>query len=257
MVAFLVKRFISKRKMLTIGAILFWLLVWQVGALVIDEKLFLPSPILVISRLGSLVLTSEFWYSIGFSLIRVASGFMLSLILALVLAILAYNYKAIEILIEPLVKTVRAIPVASIVILVLVWVSSRNLSIVISFMIIFPVIYTNVLEGLKSTSNDCLELADIYHINGFRRIRYIYLPYSMPFFFSAMKSALGLGWKSAIAAEVIGLPNGSIGSQLYDAKVFFSTPDLFAWTIVIVLLASIFEHLILFLLKRIFERCSR
>lgn len=251
------KRFTTKKSLISIGAIVLWLLIWQIVALVLDQSLFLPSPMDVISRLCSLLFKADFWTSILFSIVRVVAGFLLALIASLFFSVLSYNFKVIEILIEPLVKAIRSIPVASIVILVLVWISSRNLSVVISFMIIFPVIYTNTLEGLKNTPKETLEMATIYHIDGIKRIRYIYTPYVMPYFNSAVRTALGLGWKSAIAAEVIGLPNGSIGEKLYNAKVFFSTPDLFAWTVVIVILATSFEHLIIILFDRISRRLER
>ena len=247
----------TKNRLISIGAIVLWLLVWQILALAIGEALFLPSPVAVFVRLMSLIIHLDFWLSILFSLERVALGLLIALTLALVFASLSYLSRAVEILIDPLVKIVRAIPVASIVILVLVWVRSKNLSVVISFMIVFPIIYTSVLEGLKQTPKDMLEMATVYHIDGLRRIRYIYIPYLIPYFEASLKTALGLSWKSAIAAEVIGLPDGSIGERLYNAKVFFSTPDLFAWTVVIVFLAAFFEKVILFLIKKIFRRLER
>ena len=247
----------TRNKLVSIGAIVLWLLIWQVMAFCIGEALFLPSPVAVFKRLLSLIVQLDFWASIFFSLERVALGLLLALLLALLCASISYLSRIFEILLEPLVKIVRAIPVASIVILVLVWVRSKNLSVVISFMIVFPIIYTSVLEGLKQTPKDMLEMADVYHIDGLKRIRYIYIPYIIPYFEASVKTALGLSWKSAVAAEVIGLPDGSIGERLYNAKVFFSTPDLFAWTVVIIVLAAIFEKALLFLVQKLFRRLER
>jgi len=256
-VNYLVMKSTTKVKITRIGAIVLWLFIWQILAFVIGEDLFLPSPLAVLSRLFQLIGKFDFWSSILFSIKRVGSGLFIALFLGIVLASLSYISRSIEILIEPLVRIVRAIPVASIVILVLVWVSSRNLSVVISFMIVFPIIYTSVLEGLKRTPKEMLEMAHVYRIDGMRRVRYIYIPYVIPYFEASIKTALGLSWKSAIAAEVIGLPDGSIGEKLYNAKVFFSTPDLFAWTVVIVLLATGFEKVMLFITKKIFRRLER
>ena len=71
-----------------------------------------------------------------------------------------------------------------------------------------------------------------------RRLRGIYLPAVLPHFRSAASLGLGLCWKSGVAAEVIGIPGGSIGEKLYKAKVYLATPDLFAWTVAIVLLSA-------------------
>lgn len=245
------KRSISdhKKPLYRIGAGVFWLLIWELASLLIGEELFLPSPVRVIGSLCTLIPTPSFWKAILFSLERVVLGFLLATTLGVVLAILSNLSEIVEILLAPVVKAIRSIPVASIVILTLVWIRSRNLSVVISSLIVFPVIYTNVLDGLKNTDGKLLEMADVYGIYGYRRLKTIYVPIVFPFFKAALKTALGLGWKSAVAAEVIGLPDGSIGSMLYEAKVYLVTPDLFAWTIVIVLLAMGFEKLVMFLLN--------
>lgn len=247
----------SKKELIRLGAIAFWLLVWLIASLLIGEELFLPSPIKVIQTFVHLLSEKLFWSSILFSLERVAIGFILSLVMALFFALLSYRYKWFELLIEPMIKTIKATPVASIVILILVWISSRNLSVIISMLIVLPVIYTNVLEGLRATDKSLLEMADVYRIKMLKRARHIYLPSVAPYYLSGMKIALGLSWKSAIAAEVIGMPDGSIGERLYEAKVYLSTPDLFAWTLVIIVLAIVFERIMLRLSEFIIERVAR
>ena len=248
---------IRESKAAAAGAVLFWLIVWEVASLLIGEELFLPSPIAVIVRLASLVPTASFWQSSLFTLCRILMGFLLSVAAASCAAVLSYRFRIFSILASPLVKTVRATPVASIVILVLVWVRSRNLSVVISFMMVFPIVYTSLLEGLRETDGDLLEAASVYRMTLLRRIRYIYLPYLSPFIQSAISTSLGLAWKSGIAAEVIGLPDGSIGERVYEAKIYLSTPDLFAWTVVIIILAFLFERFFLALLRLVLRRICR
>ena len=248
---------IRESKAAAAGAVLFWLIVWEVASLLIGEELFLPSPIAVIVRLAFLVPTASFWQSSLFTLCRILMGFLLSVAAASCAAVLSYRFRIFSILASPLVKTVRATPVASIVILVLVWVRSRNLSVVISFMMVFPIVYTSLLEGLRETDGDLLEAASVYRMTLLRRIRYIYLPYLSPFIQSAISTSLGLAWKSGIAAEVIGLPDGSIGERVYEAKIYLSTPDLFAWTVVIIILAFLFERFFLALLRLVLRRISR
>ncbi|MFA7119476.1 MAG: ABC transporter permease subunit, partial [Sphaerochaetaceae bacterium] len=132
-----------------------------------------------------------------------------------------------------------------------------NLSVVISFLMVLPLFYINVLEGLESTSNELLEMAKLFNVSTPKRIRSIYLSQIMPFFRSACSLGLGMSWKSGIAAEVIGIPVGSMGENLYQAKVFLATADLFTWTLVIVLVSVVFEHLVLFLLDRCFSKIER
>ena len=109
----------------------------------------------------------------------------------------------------------------------------------------FPVVYRNVLEGIRGTSRELLEMAQVFRIPLSRRLRGVDLPQVLPYFRAAADTALGLSWKAGTAAEVIGLCSGTIGERLYTAKVYFQTADLFAWTAVIVLLSVLFEGLFL------------
>ena len=247
---------IRENKLFKAGGVVFWLIIWEGASLLINEELFLPSPVRVAVRLFQLLPEASFWSAVFFTLFRILLGFLLSVLTASILASLSYRFPLVSILSSPLVKTVRATPVASIVILVLVWVHSRNLSVMISFLMVFPVVYTNILEGLVSTDKDLIEAAGVYRITRLKRIRYIYLPSLSPYIQSAISTSLGLAWKSGIAAEVIGLPDGSIGERVYEAKIYLSTPDLFAWTVVIIILAFLFERFFLFVSSSLLRRAE-
>ncbi len=247
----------QRTRIIKAGAIAFWLAVWEIASLLIGEELFLPSPISVLEALAASAVDLSFWSAVLFTLERIILGFIISLLSAVILAFLSYRWRILGILLEPIVKVVRATPVASIVILILVWVRSRNLSVVISFMMVFPVVYQNVLKGLCNTDRNLIEMADAYRIRTLKRIRYIYLPYLVPYLESAISISLGLAWKSGIAAEVIGLPDGSIGERVYEAKIYLSMPDLFASTVTVIILAFVFERVFLYLSRSILRRISR
>lgn len=231
-------------------AVAFWLLVWQVAAMVLDAiypqgHLLLPSPISALARLGELVLTIAFWQSIGQSFLRIVGGFLIACLAASLLAVPASRWKWVRELLSPLVATVKAVPVASFIILALVWLSSRSLALFISALMVFPPVYLNVLEGIRQTDRKLLEMAKVFRVPLWRQVRGIYIPAVLPYFRTAVSLGLGLCWKAGVAAEVIGLPTGSVGEQLYNAKVYYMTPDLFAWTAVIVAISVVFEKLFL------------
>ena len=154
-------------------------------------------------------------------------------------------------------QTVKAVPVASFIILVLIWVSPENLSVIISFLMVFPVIYTNVRDGIRSMDPRLAEMAEVFEIPVLLRVRYIYASQVLPFFRAGCSLALGLCWKSGIAAEVIGLPENTIGENLYNAKIYLNTPDLFAWTLVIVAVSVLFEKVFLKLIDLAAKRTGR
>lgn len=239
----------NKKARLPIWAVLCWLLVWQIAAWWVDAPILLVSPWTALRRLGELAVQAAFWQSIAFTVGRILLGFALSALSAIALAALSYRFRRVRELMSPLVAAVKAIPVASFVILVLLWVPSRNLSVVISVLIGFPMIYSNVLMGLDSTDPKLIEMARLFRIPFGRQLRAIYLYSVLPFLQSGLAVAIGLCWKSGVAAEVIGIPNGSIGEKLYKAKVYLETPDLFCWTLVIVLLSILCEKAVAGLMK--------
>ena len=230
-------------------AVAFWLLLWQIASMVIDQQLILVSPIRVLQRLGMLIITPDFWRSVVNTMVRITLGFCLGAVVGIFSAALSARFRPVEELLAPMMLAVKAIPVASFIILALILFSSKNLAILIAFLMVLPVFYTNLLEGIRAADQDLLEIAAVFRISQPRKIRYLYLPQIFPYFRSACAAGLGMSWKSGVAAEVIGIPTHSIGEQLYNAKVYFDTPDLLAWTVVIVLCSLAFERLLEALLR--------
>jgi NitT/TauT family transport system permease protein len=244
-------------KKIKLWAVVFWLAVWEAASLWLDKEILLVSPIKVLARLGTLSLTTLFWKSIAYSLIRIGSGFLLSVGVGVALAALSAKYKRVGELLAPLMLAVKSVPVVSFIILALIWFSSRNLAVLISFMMVLPIIYTNTLKGINSLDKEMGEMARVFGLSLPRRVRYIYMPQIMPFFYAGCEVGLGLCWKSGVAAEVIGMPRGSIGERLFQSKVYLDTPDLFAWTVVIVVISFVFERIMLGLLRRFNKGCER
>ena len=231
-------------------AVLFWIAVWQIASMWLGQEILLASPVSVIRRLFELIFTGDFWHSAGFSFGRIVLGFSMALILGILLAVLAFLSRTVEILVNPVLTAVKSTPVASFIILCLIWIPSRNLSVFISFLMVLPVIYTNILEGIRQTDRQILEMAKVFQVSMGRQIRYIYVSQILPYFVSACRLSLGMCWKAGVAAEVIGVPKGSIGEKLYNAKIYLETPDLFAWTIVIIVISFVFEKCFLWLVRK-------
>ena len=242
------------------GVLVFWLAIWQIVAVAINQDIVLTSPIQTIQTLLSLAQLREFWVSIGLSLLRIFVGGALAFTFGSLLAFLSFRYKLVKLLFEPLISTIKSIPVASFVILLLIWVRTPYLSISISFLMALPIIYIAVLEGLLGTDQKLIEMANVYQIHGWHRVKAIYLSQLMPSLKTATSLAMGFCWKSGIAAEVIGLPTFSIGEHLYNAKVYLDTPALFAWTLVVIVMSVLGEKIVMWLVSwaatRLEKSCS-
>ena len=234
-----------------VGAVVFWLAVWQCAAMAVGREVFLVSPLQALHTLLGLLPRKEFWQRVCFSSGRILLGFALGTVVSAVLAAAAESCPAAETLLAPVMQLVKATPVASFIILALVWVRGSSLSVLISFLMVLPVMYSAVRTGIESADPQLLEMAQVFRLPLGRRLRAVWLPAVLPAFRQGCSVALGICWKSGVAAEVIGLPDGSIGDALYRAKITLSTGELFAWTFVIILLSVGFEKLFLALLRRV------
>lgn len=246
-----------ERKAGKLLAVIFALCLWQLAAMTIDSKILLVSPVEVAVRLTTIWQTEGFWTSIWFSFYHIAGGFFLALFLGIVLAALAGRFRRIETLLWPFLVTIKTVPVASFVVICLIWLSAEKLSVFISFLIVLPVVYGNVLEGIKSEDKLMLEVGTVFRMPLLRRFLYIHLPQLKPFIMSACATALGMAWKAGVAAEIIGTPDGSIGKQLFYSKIYLDTDDLLCWTVIIVIVSVLFEKLFMLGLKSLYGRLER
>lgn len=242
---------IVKKIAITITAICFWLLVWHFLSLKINSSIFLPSPEETYKALIRIGKRAGFWQTIFNTFSKIAKGFLLALIAGTFLAIISSFVKIIDILVSPFMRLLKTVPVASFIILALLWVKSDKLSVLISFVMVTPVVYINILQSFDNVDNNLLEMADIFNVGLLRRLRFIYVPALVSGFMSACKIGLGFCFKAGIAAEIIGLPFQSIGSELYKSKLYLMTDELFAWTVVIVLMSVFFEGVCIYLLNKL------
>ena len=218
----------------------FWLGVWQLGAFLVDRKvggrgneLLLPYPATVARTLVRLGQTGEFWQTVLVSLGRILAGMGAGTLLGAVLAAAAC-----------------ATPVASFILLILLWTDRTFVPGVIAGLMVLPVVWGNLCRGIRETDPKLLELAAAYRFSWWKRVRLIYLPSLRPYFLAAVTTAMGLAWKSGVAAEVLCIPRPAIGTQIYNSKLYLDIPDLFAWTVAVVALSLLLEGLLRALLER-------
>lgn len=238
-----------KKNKIKLWTIAFWLVLWQLASMVLDRQILLASPLSVGRCLILLVGTAAFWQSILFSLERIAAGFFCAVFCGVVLSALAHKWKAVRDILALPVAVLKATPVASFIVLVLIWMPSRNLSVLISFIMAFPIIYTNLLEGFAQLDRELFEMAKVFRMTFWKKFYYLYFGGLFVYFRSACAIAIGMCFKAGIAAEIIGIPKGSIGEKLYNAKIYLETPELFAWTFVIIVVSVLFEKLFQWILS--------
>ena len=236
-----------------LAVFVFWTGIWFLASRMVGSELLLPSPIQVLQTFLALAGTTEFWLIVGTSILRVLTGILSAIVLGVLLAVLTESSSLFKTLLSPLMTLVKSTPVASFIILALIWLGRSILPAAISALMVLPVVWANVSAGIASQNPQLLELARVYGFSRGRILRRVTLPSVMPYFRSALSSALGLGWKAGIAAEVLTVPQRSIGKMIFESKLYLETTDLFAWTVAVILLSLLIERVLLKLIRQ-FDR---
>lgn len=228
----------------------FWTGVWWLTATLVHQELLIPTPLVVVKTLLSLLPTALFWQSVGMSLVRIVLGFLASLVVGTTLAILTTRLPLIRALFSPLLHIIRAAPVASFIILTLVWINYDVIPAFIAFLMVLPIVWVNVEEGIRRTDKGLLEMTKLYAVSPRRVLTRVYLPSVTPYFLTACVNGLGFAWKSGVAAEIICRPDLAIGNRLQLAKMTLETPEVFAWTAVVIVMSILLEKLLLRLTRK-------
>ena len=225
----------------TLLSLLFWLTLWQLSSLFVAKKILLVSPIDTVKRLLELALTLDFWAVVVNSLSRIGLGFLCACLAGAALAVSACGGKWLYSLIKLPLSVINATPIVSFIILALLWIRARDLSMFISFTMVLPMIFFSVHAGIMGVDKELTEMAAVFRLSRYKKARVIYAPSVLPYFVAAASNAIGFAWKSGVAAEIVGLQRRSVGLELYQAKLYLETADVFAWTLVVIVLSLITE----------------
>ncbi len=236
-------------KVLLVAA--FWCGVWAIASWRIGKPLLLPSPADVLETLWKLLQTPSFYLITAMSLLNILSGILIGVLGGVLLAVLTSRLSLLRELILPVMSVVKATPVASFIILALIWIGAKTVPTFITVLIVLPVVWTNLDVGFEKIDPQLLEVTRIYKFSFSKQLKLLYFPSLKPYFSSAVRTSLGLAWKAGIAAEIIAMPEGAIGTMIGEAKLYIETKEMFAWTLTVILLSLLFEWLFTTLFDRL------
>jgi len=234
----------TKNRLLTIASILALLAVWKLLAIFWNQELILPSPEATLLKLWLGFNHHNFWPSVGATLARGLLGFMISCILGVLLGFAAGFSQPVFWLLHPWVVVIRTTPVMSVVILAIIWFQTDIVPVFVTFLMIFPLIYSNVVAGIRNVDRLLLEMAKMYQVKPWRTIFELYFPSILPFMLAGASTAMGMTWKVIIAAEILSQPVQAIGTNLMIAKIDLETAEVLAWTSVAIIISFIFEYIL-------------
>lgn len=239
------KKAIGKR----ILAIFFILIIWQIIAMSIDNNILIPSPIETISSVFTLLCKTSTWQSIAVTLLRVARGLCISLVLSLVLLFFYEADHRTEKLFSPVVTLISSIPNISYMILAIIWLGSEGSVSVVTMMVLFPVTFQGLFSAVLDEEDSLKEVQLLYQESFLYRIRIHLLPMLSITILRTMKTALQLGFKVGIMAEIVASVRTGIGRSMHFANLNLNTAEVLAWTLIIILLSMCITALLDKLLK--------
>lgn len=251
------KKTLSVHVLTRCAPVAFWLVVWQVASMLDSSGILLCGPLDALFALYRLSSTQTFWSSIWFSTLRIVAGVLLGYIIAGVLAAASWHTSTMRILLQPALLAIKSTPIACVVVILLIWTGAANVGVITVLLLVVPAIYFALCAGLDNMDAGQRDLFEIFGARGRRRFFALIWPAILPYLEAASSTVLGMSWKAGIAAELIGVPAGSLGERIYQAKLLLETPDLFAWTFCVICLSWLFEHGAMALLRGTWPRAAK
>jgi NitT/TauT family transport system permease protein len=241
----------------TVFVLAFWVLIWHIVAVAVGKPILISTPYDTVKNLVLRGGEKEFYVIIFSSVLRILTGFFVAVAIGTLLGIATGKIRLLDEIISPLLSVIKATPVASFIILALFWLTKESIPSFIAFLMVLPIIHGNVSEGIKNTPNELIEMTKIYNVKPIQKLTKLYLPNILPYFLAGFKTSLGLAWKAGVAAEVIALTKNSIGKELYEAKNYLETVDLFTWTLTVIVISMFLEKVLMMTVNRFTQKRKR
>ena len=229
-------------------------LIWQLLSMLVGSRLLLlPSPLDTLHAMKEIVISESGWQSIGMTVLRILCGYILGCAVGVAFAVLTSHFRVFDWLLKPLRSLIKTTPITSFALILLVSVVSGIVPVIVAMIVVVPMIWQTTEEAIRNRSVQLSEMARIY-LRTWQKLRYVSLPQILPQFFASASTALGFAWKAVITAEILALPKLGIGRQMQFHKIHIEIPELFAWTLLVIILSVALEYLFKLVLKKAGQR---
>ena len=232
---------ISNKYIISFLSLAIIIVVWHFFSAIIDKEIILPSPYKTLTKIIEVTRKNNFTNVLQSTITRTIFSFIFALFIGGFLGILGGIYPKFQSVFEPIITILRTVPTMAIILLALIWLGGEKAPILISFLVIFPIIYMNILKGITSVDIRLIEMAKVYNVKKYLILKEIYFTSIVPFLIAAINSAMGLGFKVTVAAEVLGDTKYSIGKELQLSSINLDTSGVFAWAIILILIVVFFD----------------
>jgi len=219
-------------------------MIWEGAALLVHRAIILPSFTAVVTQMLTQMSTSVLYVSLFSSLFRVVIGTLIALVLALTTSLLVESYPHLKPWFRPLVLVSKTIPNITYILIILIWFSREMTVSIITLLILFPVLYSHLSTAIETTLPEYNDLRALFPENYVHRLIKVILPLIKVHLIESIQTAISLGFKVGVMAELLGQVQPGLGYQLYLAKLDLNTTALFAYTGWMILTVVLSEKLI-------------
>ena len=234
-----------------IASFLLFLLVWNGAAAFIDNRFLFPGVWDVVTSLKDIVTDGGFFLIVLGTLKKLVMAIAVAGTLAIILGVISYRYRAVRIVLLPYVSFVKSVPTIAMIILVLIWIRAEVVPIVVGALILFPILYDNIISGIESVDRSIVKMSKVFKVSRMRMLGDVYIPGVYFHIAGGIHSLIGLGFKVIIAGEVLSQENQSIGGEILLNKVYLESSRIFAWVIVVIFINFLIEQGVLFFNRKI------
>lgn len=232
--------------------LIFWFAIFWGLSLIVNNSILFPSPLAVLVKMSEKLISYSFWLLFFKTGLKIVFALILSQSLGVIFAYLSYRSSFMRGISDSFMAFVKTSPVAVLTIILLVWLPASLISIFLVILVVLPQTYLSLLSSLDNIDRDVREMLDIFRVGSKNRLKYVYGRLMFQTLLSSFSFVWGFAWKSGISGEIISQARQSFGNLFYQAKIYLEIDEIFAYSILLVLLTFLLEKLILYLIRRIY-----
>jgi len=226
----------KKRLLISFSSCVAIIIIWEIVSVALGASVILPSPFEVASSVLKLFASPVFLKNVGATVLRAVFSFLIIFFSGAVAGTVAGLRPTVDAVLSPFITLLKATPVMSVILLAFIWFSTGAVPVFAAFLMAFPVMYVQVMNGTHHLDGKLLQMCRVYGITGRKYLSNFVIPSLVPSYVTGAKQSLSMIWKVVIAAEVLTVPQSGIGRSLQLAQVRLDTASVFAWTIIAVVL---------------------
>ena len=220
--------------------------IYGIAAFLLDRSFILPKLDEIVHSFFVIITSKDFISIVLVTLSRFLMGVLISFILALILATWAFYSPGFKAFMEPLYTLLKSIPNVTYIIVALLWLGRNGSVILVAFLAIFPILYNSILSSYENIDPELIEVTDLYPDGKLFKLWHVYLPLIKPGIILSLQNALTLALRVSVMAEILGQVSMGIGRAMNFAKINYLMADIFAWTIIIIIISALIDAIFKF-----------